>query len=212
MALQGKCVNSCPTGTYRSTNMTCMPCHPDCNTCSGGEIGQCTSCKSQLPVLLKGRCLLACSSSQYYDGASSCQDCDPSCSSCVGPGPGNCLTCSNSEQELAGGYCVDSPCNASNAVIPGLGACLPQVLNPTSSQAASHTQATSQKGHLASWKIFLIFIGTLIFTVCLLLLWRRQARKRREEKTNEFSRSKCSGLVNTNMRNGYDPYQEVGQF
>jgi hypothetical protein len=197
MASQGKCMNTCPDGTYQSTNAsTCVPCHPDCNTCSGSNIDQCKSCGGQLPVLSNGRCLLACGGSQYYDG-SSCQDCDPSCSSCAGPGPGNCLACSNG-QTLDSGFCVKvkPPCDPSDPVIPGLEVCLTQLLTNINSAGVANPEATtSPRKSLTWWQIFLTSIGVLIFVVCLVLLWRFRARRRREAMTNEFAQSKHGGLT-----------------
>jgi hypothetical protein len=73
-------------------------------------------------------------------------NCDPSCSSCAGPGPGDCLACSNGKT-LGRGSCVSSPCQASNTVIPGLGACIPQLVN------------TTKPNDKLTWWPILFFIG-----------------------------------------------------
>ena len=122
LASNGKCVSTCPSGTFSSTGV-CIPCHPDCASCSdGGAFKRCTSCPPSRPVLSAGRCLSTCAKNQFFDKTGgTCQKCDHTCSSCSGAGPSNCLACSSSSQVLRGGTCIAANCGS---VVSGLGVCL----------------------------------------------------------------------------------------
>lgn len=197
----GQCVSTCPTGTFTS-NGACVKCHPDCANCSGPSFNQCSTCPSNLPVLTSGRCLPTCSSqSQFFDQtSSSCQACDSSCSSCSGSGPNHCLACSSSSEVLRGGTCVSANCDGSSDVVPGLGICLSdlvQVSSSTDSSASSATGLTSPttvvtNSHhsLAWWQILLMALGCAFIIIVILMLWRRRAKKQRAKQTALFASAK----------------------
>ena len=199
LASNGSCVSSCPSNTFSSSG-TCVTCHPDCATCSGGSFNQCTSCNKNLPVPTNGRCLATCSQNQYFDVTSStCQSCDGSCASCSGSGPNNCLACSSSSQVLRGGTCAAANCSSGTNVVPGLGACLAElVLVPSSSGSSplpsipgisTPTSKTTQP--LAWWEILLMALGCAFIFVAFLYCWRRRARKQRAKETAAFASAKA---------------------
>ena len=211
LAFSGQCVSSCPSGTFSSSG-ACIPCHPDCASCTGSSFNQCSACPPKLPVLTAGRCLPTCGQSEFFDLTSStCQTCDSSCSSCSNAGPTHCLACSGSNEVLVAGSCVTANCTGSSSVIPELGVCLSDLvkLPPTSSTTTSgsglssmpvptsSSGATGSKGSTAIkshkmpwWQILLITLGCLFIVILLLLLWRRWVRKRREEDTVMFASAK----------------------
>ena len=201
LASGGSCVSSCPSNTFSSSG-TCVTCHPDCATCSGGSFSQCSSCNKNLPVPTNGRCLATCSQNQYFDTTSStCQSCDGSCASCSGSGPNNCLACSSSSQVLRGGTCVAANCSSGTSIVPGLGACLAElVLVPSSSSSGSSplpsisgistpTSTTTQP--LSWWEILLMALGCAFIFVAFLYCWRRRARKQRAKETAAFASAKA---------------------
>ncbi|KAH7890062.1 growth factor receptor domain-containing protein [Phlebopus sp. FC_14] len=202
LASNGQCVNSCPSNTFSSSG-TCVACHPDCATCSGESFSQCTSCNKNLPVLTNGRCLATCSKNQYFDTTSStCQSCDGSCSSCSGSGPNNCLACSSSSQVLRGGTCTTANCSNGTSVVPGLGACLSElVLVPSSSSSSSASLpsitgisapiTTTTRTTLQWWEILLMALGCAFIFMVFLYCWRRHARKRRAKDTAAFASAKA---------------------
>ncbi|KAG6332778.1 hypothetical protein ID866_6313 [Astraeus odoratus] len=202
LASSGQCVSSCPSNTFSSSG-ACIPCHPDCATCSGASFNQCSSCSKTLPVLTNGRCLATCSQNQYLDTTSStCQNCDSSCSSCSGPGPSNCLACSSSSQVLRGGACVAANCSSDSSVVPGLGACLSElVLVPSSSGSSSaplpsisglsSPVTTSTHQSLQWWEILLMTLGCAFIFMAFLWCWRRRARKQRAKATAAFASAKA---------------------
>lgn len=198
LASNGQCVSSCPSNTFSSSS-ACVTCHPDCATCSGGSFNQCTSCSKSLPVLTNGRCLATCSQNQYFDTTTStCQSCDSSCSSCSGSGANNCLSCSSSSQVLRGGTCVAANCTGGTSVVPGLGACLSElVLVPTSSSGSlpsvsglSSPVSTTSHQALQWWEILLMALGCAFIFVVFLWCWRRRARKQRAKATAAFASAK----------------------
>ena len=108
-ASSGKCVNSCPKGTF-SSNGTCANCHPDCGTCKGSSFNECLSCFPHLPALLSGRCLATCNANQFLNPTTSkCQNCDVSCSSCTGSGTDQCLACASPFFIVVNGTCSPVP-------------------------------------------------------------------------------------------------------
>jgi hypothetical protein len=202
LASDGQCVNSCPSNTFSSAG-NCVSCHPDCATCSGESFSQCTSCNKALPVLTNGRCLATCSQSQYFDTTSStCKSCDSSCASCSSAGPNSCLACSSSSQVLRGGTCTSANCTNGSSVVPGLGACLSElVVVPSSSGTSSGalpsitglstpiTTTTTQR--LQWWEILLMALGCAFIFVAFLYCWRRRARKQRAKDTAKFASAKA---------------------
>lgn len=197
LASNGSCVSSCPSNTFSSSG-TCVTCHPDCATCSGGSFSQCSSCNKNLPVLTNGRCLATCSQNQYFDTTSStCQSCDGSCASCSGSGPNNCLACSSSSQVLRAGACVAANCNNGTSVVPGLGACLAELV-PSSTSSSSlpsisgiSTPISTTTQPLSWWEILLMALGCAFIFVAFLYCWRRRARKQRAKETAAFASAKA---------------------
>ena len=206
LASQGSCVTSCPANTFSSSD-ACTACHPDCATCSGSSFTQCSSCPVSRPVLSNGRCLPTCSKTQYFDSTSgTCLNCDSSCSSCSGSGPSGCLACADtSGSVLRNGKCVSSSCESNTTVVQGLGACLSDLvaIPPPDATGSSITAlptvtgisspaviVTSHGKHLAWWEILLMALGCAFIVLVALLLWRRQARKKRAQQTAVFARQK----------------------
>ena len=194
MAAAGKCVSSCPSNTFSSTG-SCLTCHPDCATCSGGGFNQCTSCPSNRPVLTNGRCLPTCGQSQFFDSTSSaCRSCDSSCSSCSGPGPSNCLACSSSTQVLAAGSCVAANCSSTSNVVAGLGVCLSDLVVtqpsgttnvpplPSISGLDNPTVINTPSHRLAWWQILLMALGCAFIFIVIIWLFRRHQRKKNAAK------------------------------
>lgn len=201
LASNGQCVNSCPSNTFSSSG-ACVSCHPDCATCSGEAFNQCTSCSKSLPVLTNGRCLATCSQNQYFDTTSStCKSCDGSCASCSGAGSNNCLACSSSNQVLRGGTCTSANCTSGSSVIPGLGACLSElVIVPSSSGTSAgalpsitglSTPVATTTQRLQWWEILLMALGCAFIFVAFLYCWRRRARKQRAKQTAAFASAKA---------------------
>jgi len=195
LASNGRCVSTCPAGTFSSSG-ACLPCHPDCASCSaGGSFNQCSSCPSSRPILSGGRCLPTCAKNQFFDRTSgTCQKCDDSCSSCSAAGPSSCLACSSSSQVLKGGSCVASNCGG---VAPGLGVCLSEFVITTASDASaplptvtglnSPTSVSQSGKRLGWWQIMLIvFACAFLFIVFLWCCSRRQRRKQKKEKKAEL--------------------------
>jgi len=197
LASNGQCVSSCPSNTFSSSG-ACVTCHPDCATCSGGSFNQCTSCSKSLPVLTNGRCLATCSQSQYFDTTTStCQSCDSSCSSCSGSGANNCLSCSSSSQVLRSGTCVAANCTSGSSVVPGLGACLSELVLVPSSTSASLPSISGLSSPVVTthqalqwWEILLMALGCAFIFVVFLWCWRRRARKQRAKATAAFASAK----------------------
>ncbi|KAF9073970.1 hypothetical protein BDP27DRAFT_1288346 [Rhodocollybia butyracea] len=200
LASNGQCVSVCPPNTVSSNSTkTCLSCHPDCVTCSGTSFDQCLSCPPDRPVLSEGRCFPTCAQSQFFDSTSrSCQACDSSCSSCSDSGASNCLACSSSSQVLHGGSCVSANCNGTSSVIPGLGVCLSDLVQVTSSTAAplpsisGLTQPTivQTSKRLQWWEILLMALGCAFIFLAVVWCWRRRARKQRAKQTKAFAQAK----------------------
>ncbi|EGD78970.1 hypothetical protein PTSG_11807 [Salpingoeca rosetta] len=93
-------------GTCGGTETTqCVPCHPECLTCSGPSASNCTSCERG--VFLSGtECRTECDLGFYPSTASGeCELCHPSCRDCVGATSTACTSC-NSPLFLLGTECV----------------------------------------------------------------------------------------------------------
>jgi len=212
-ASNGTCVSTCPSGTF-SSNGACLPCHADCQVCSGAGFDKCTACSPSRPVLSSnGRCLLTCGKNQFYDtssgGTGACAQCDSSCATCTGPGSSNCLSCP-SGRVLHGGTCVDARCPGGDdiGVVAALGGiCLSSLVTTTppassvtvSSPASTVTVLTSARPsapsshrHLATWQLILMVIGALAILVSGLMLWRRRARIARAQDTQAFREAKLA--------------------
>ncbi|EAU82768.2 insect antifreeze protein [Coprinopsis cinerea okayama7 len=202
----------CPSSTFEQ-NGACIPCHPDCASCSGPSYDQCTSCSSTgtRPLLLDGICLPHCrNKNEWFDGDTGrCARCHESCGSCMGPREEQCLSCEGLKV-LREGRCVDAPCappsssadgdNAAHGLAPGvmvpdLGVCLSElVLVPSSGTSTGGAPLpsisgintpTKGKSGLEWWQILLIVLGCVLVLVIILLIWwrRRRARSRKEAST-----------------------------
>lgn len=202
----GTCVTTCPPKTFLAPQTkTCVPCHPDCETCSGSGFNQCLTCPSISPVKSSdGRCLKTCSRTQYFDSTSGggCKDCDPSCSSCSGPGPSKCLACSSPANFLRGGACVAANCANGESVLPGLGVCLSNLVASTTSSPTPLPSVTGiadpitapAKRTLEWWQILLMALGCAFIFMVFLMCWRRRARKQRAQRTVEWAQQRQLGV------------------
>jgi hypothetical protein len=191
VALNGTCVNSCPTGFF-TNNGTCSACHPDCATCSGSATN-CASCPPSRPVLTTSgstsTCLLSCAENEYFDSqATECKPCSSSCATCSGPSSTECLSC-GSQQVVQSGACSTTSCPG--GVVPGFGVCLQTLVtvDPSTSEASTSTS----KGGLPAWVIVLIVLGVLALLGLCLYLWRRKNKKKRGAKTEQFKQKRGLG-------------------
>lgn len=202
LASGGSCVTSCPSNTLSSSG-ACVPCHPDCATCSGESFNQCSTCPPDRPVLSNGRCLPTCSKTEFFDTASgSCKNCDSSCASCSAAGSQGCLSCADSNSVLRGGSCVPETCTGGTSVVAGLGACLSDLVSIPQSDSSGtasgsaalpsitglDTPTVIESGtHLQWWQILLMTLGVAFLILLLLVCWRRRARRKRAQATRAFA-------------------------
>ena len=107
------------------------------------------------------------------------------------------MACSSSTQVLHAGSCVSANCNGSSDVIPGLGVCLSDLVQVSTSTASipsatGLTEPTVINGHysLAWWEILLMALGCAFIFIVILMLWRRRARKQRAKQTAMFASAK----------------------
>jgi len=199
-AFNGQCVSSCPTNTF-SNNGSCIPCHPDCASCSGAGFNQCKTCPTNLPVLSSaGRCLPTCTKTEYFDTSSgTCKSCDSSCGSCSTGGQVGCLSCASDKAVLRAGKCETVDCGSGSGTVGGLGVCLaelvvvpnqsslpPVSIPPLDPNAATNAQQQSEGIKLEWWQILLMVLGGLFIIAICIIIWRRQARKKRAKRTQEF--------------------------
>lgn len=186
LLLNGACVAgpSCPTGyfattTANATTQQCLPCHPDCATCSG-SFDACSSCPASRPVLSSSKtCVQTCASNEFYDTAKgSCTACSSSCATCSGSASSQCLSCP-STSTLKQGTCKPVDCT----IVPSFGVCLSDLVT-VSAQSAASTTATHKA--LPWWTILLIIIVVILLIGAVLLVWRARDQKRRREQTERF--------------------------
>jgi len=100
---------------------------------------------------------------------------------------------------LRGGTCAAANCSSGSSVVPGLGACLSElVLVPTGSGSSAlptitgisaPTTATTRQP-LSWWEILLMALGCAFIFVAFLYCWRRRARKQRAKETAAFAVAK----------------------
>ncbi|KAJ7868613.1 hypothetical protein B0H14DRAFT_3084065 [Mycena olivaceomarginata] len=197
LASSGKCVPTCPSNTF-SASGSCLPCHADCATCTGASFNQCTSCPAARPVPTNGRCLSTCPKSAFFDPtAAACTPCDASCSSCSGAGPSQCLACAGADS-----------CAHATRVVPGLGACLSELVavpDPASTDPAAPgidapTAAAAPRRALAWWEILLMALGCAFVFIGIVWLWRRRARAQRAQRTARFARTRQLDAVGWRWR------------
>lgn len=110
--LNGTCVLSCPSGTYRDiTTMTCRFCSTTCKECTGPQDSACSSCSSPYPYLFNSQCFEACPLGTVAADNLTCV-CQPGCQTCAYDSTSNkalCQTCLNPSYFISDGYqCVDS--------------------------------------------------------------------------------------------------------
>ena len=118
--LQNKCV--CQPGTYLSpSNSSCLPCGPNCATCSPTSPSTCYSCLDQIP-LINNHC--GCANGQYLT-SQGCSNCSAECETCAAPS-GLCLTCNKNK------YCYELTCQCVSgwfdSRIKDCGICSPRCL------------------------------------------------------------------------------------
>ena len=93
----GACT-SCLSNQFKSDVKTCLACHGDCGSCSGGANNQCLSCSDSAKILashpVAGACS-SCSSSQFKADVKTCSNCDSTCLTCSGGTNSNCLSCAD---------------------------------------------------------------------------------------------------------------------
>jgi len=102
---QGKCIESCPSGTFISPkdNLTCIACDSSCSTCAGAPDFCLTCGNSQLAS--NGKCVASCPSNRFSTSGS-CVACHPDCGSCSGPSFNQCSSCAPGLPVLSNGRCL----------------------------------------------------------------------------------------------------------
>lgn len=105
-------VSDCPFGMFLGAT-TCMACHPTCESCNGGMVNNCLSCRSELGYKLIKTTIDTTGVCKCPDGAYStdqgCKPCAKSCQSCTGPADSQCLNCLVNSQlaaSTAPSFCV----------------------------------------------------------------------------------------------------------
>ncbi|KAK7461056.1 hypothetical protein VKT23_008984 [Stygiomarasmius scandens] len=108
LSSDGKCVDSCPSGTFVSPkdNSTCTACDSSCSSCVGSATF-CTSCPSG-KLVSDGSCVSTCPSGTVQSASSSttCQKCHPDCATCSGSSFNQCSSCPPDRPVLSGGRCL----------------------------------------------------------------------------------------------------------
>ncbi|KAF9264245.1 hypothetical protein L218DRAFT_926619 [Marasmius fiardii PR-910] len=106
---QGKCVESCPQGTFVDSkdNMTCTACDSSCSTCSGSSTF-CLTCSSAASLAgPDGKCVSNCPSNTFQNPTTKqCSSCHPDCATCSGTSFNQCQTCSPERPVLNNGRCL----------------------------------------------------------------------------------------------------------
>ncbi|KAL7341960.1 insulin-like growth factor binding protein [Rhodotorula toruloides] len=196
----GTCITgpSCPAGFFSSpsfhspllpsspntTAATCLPCHPDCATCSDTPT-TCLTCPSSRPVFLasSSSCVSTCAPNEFFDSTKGqCVACDPSCASCASAGADGCLSCP-SGQKLVSGRC-EAPKDGC-AVIDDFGVCLEDLVTVA---PQSQSEAAQAKWKMPWWAILVLLICVAALVVVAVLVWRRREQRRRREQTARFAR------------------------
>ncbi|KXN91956.1 Extracellular matrix protein FRAS1 [Leucoagaricus sp. SymC.cos] len=104
---QGKCVDSCPAGTFLSPqdNLNCIPCDSSCSTCSDSA-PFCLTCSGSGQLAFNGKCVSSCPTNTFTSNSSSCQTCHSDCASCSGGQFNQCTSCPASRPVLKDGRCL----------------------------------------------------------------------------------------------------------
>ena len=96
---------------------------------------------------------------------------------------------------------MSANCNGSSDVIPGLGICLSDVVQkststnsfapiPSATGLTDPTVINNTHPSLAWWEILLMALGCAFIFIVILMLWRRRARKQRAKQTAMFASAK----------------------
>ncbi|KAF8067687.1 TNFR/NGFR cysteine-rich region family protein [Lyophyllum atratum] len=117
----GKCVDSCPSGTFVSPqdNLTCTPCDSSCSTCAGSSTF-CLTCSSN-QLAAGGKCVSNCPSNTF-SSSGSCLTCHPDCASCSGSSFNQCSSCPPGRPVLLNGRCLPT-CSKSQYFDPTSSSC-----------------------------------------------------------------------------------------
>ncbi|PIL33018.1 hypothetical protein GSI_04467 [Ganoderma sinense ZZ0214-1] len=101
----GKCIASCPTGTFLSPkdNVTCTTCDSSCGTCAGSSTFCLTCANNQLAS--NGSCVSSCPSNTF-SSSGQCISCHPDCASCSGSSFNQCSSCPSDRPVLTNGRCL----------------------------------------------------------------------------------------------------------
>ncbi|KAI0333135.1 hypothetical protein GY45DRAFT_1320075 [Cubamyces sp. BRFM 1775] len=102
---QGKCVESCPTGTFLDPkdNVTCTACDSSCSTCAGSSTFCLTCANNQLAS--GGKCVASCPSN-FFSSSGQCITCHPDCATCSGSAFNQCSSCPPDRPVLTNGRCL----------------------------------------------------------------------------------------------------------
>jgi hypothetical protein len=101
---QGKCVGSCPSGTFLDpTQNTCTACDASCSSCSGSSTF-CLSCANN-KLASSGSCVASCPSNTF-SSSSTCVACHPDCATCSGGAFNQCSSCPPNRPVLTNGRCL----------------------------------------------------------------------------------------------------------
>ncbi|KIJ63333.1 hypothetical protein HYDPIDRAFT_156112 [Hydnomerulius pinastri MD-312] len=102
---QGKCVESCPSGTFLSPtdNLTCTACSSSCSSCAGSA-NFCLTCNNGL-LASNGQCVNSCPSNTF-SSSGTCVTCHPDCATCSGESFSQCTSCNKNLPVLTNGRCL----------------------------------------------------------------------------------------------------------
>lgn len=89
------CTDNCPPRTYLAdvTTGNCLPCHQDCESCTGPGQRNCEICKGGKAFNLEHICVENCPHETFRANASHCQSCVIGCKECDGPERADCFKC-----------------------------------------------------------------------------------------------------------------------
>ena len=95
---QTVCTPSCNSNEFLfatpSGEFICLPCHSECNGCTGPSNSDCTKCKNFNNTFIgENECTSLCPYGTYADGQNECTACHAQCTDCTGPGSSNCTGC-----------------------------------------------------------------------------------------------------------------------
>ncbi|KAH7107233.1 growth factor receptor domain-containing protein [Auriculariales sp. MPI-PUGE-AT-0066] len=95
----GKCVETCPTGTFISADgSTCAACDSSCSTCAG-DAKFCLTC-SGTGLAQGGTCGTTCPTGTFK-ATGACLSCHGDCTTCSGAGFDQCTSCSSARPVLS---------------------------------------------------------------------------------------------------------------